>query len=219
MTSSLPIKGIIFDLDGTIANTLPLCIAAFRKSVEPLAGKALSDEEIVATFGPSEEGTIMALVPQHYDQGVADYLLHYETMHNICEGPFEGITELIADLRAKGVKIAMVTGKGKYSTDISLKQFGMTNDFEFIETGSPEGPRKVQGIEIVLNSWPELTKDEVIYVGDAPSDIHASRAAGIAVIAAAWAETAEPELLIPLQPDELFYTVEEFAGWVNKRIV
>ena len=63
-------KGIIFDLDGTIANTLPLCIEAFRKSIEPLANRALSDEEIIATFGPSEEGTIMALAPLHYDAGI-----------------------------------------------------------------------------------------------------------------------------------------------------
>ncbi|GAA4319243.1 HAD hydrolase-like protein [Mucilaginibacter gynuensis] len=212
------IKGVIFDLDGTIANTLPLCIAAFRKSVEPLAGKALSDEEIVATFGPSEEGTIKALVPQHYDKGVADYLLHYEEMHGLCAGPFEGVVELIASLKERGVKVAMVTGKGKYSTDISLKQFDMLNDFEIIETGAPEGPRKVQGIEIVLNAWKELNKENIIYVGDAPSDIHASRTAGIPVVAAAWAETGEPEQLIPLQPDEIFYTIKDFSNWVGGKI-
>jgi len=54
------IKALIFDLDGTLANTLPLCVAAFRKSVEPLLDRAISDEKIIATFGPSEEGTIMA---------------------------------------------------------------------------------------------------------------------------------------------------------------
>lgn len=47
------IKGVIFDLDGTLANTLPLCIQAFRQSVEPLTLQPLSDEEIIATFGPS----------------------------------------------------------------------------------------------------------------------------------------------------------------------
>lgn len=52
------IKAIIFDLDGTIGDTVPLCIAAFKKSVEPLAGRVFSEEDIVSTFGPSEEGTI-----------------------------------------------------------------------------------------------------------------------------------------------------------------
>jgi phosphoglycolate phosphatase/pyrophosphatase PpaX len=48
------IKGVIFDLDGTLANTLPLCIQAFRQSVEPLTLKPLSDAEIIATFGPMD---------------------------------------------------------------------------------------------------------------------------------------------------------------------
>jgi beta-phosphoglucomutase-like phosphatase (HAD superfamily) len=59
----MKIEAVIFDLDGTIANTLPLCIAAFRKSIEPLLQASISDEEIIATFGPSEEGTIRKLIP------------------------------------------------------------------------------------------------------------------------------------------------------------
>ncbi|MEO6455514.1 MAG: HAD hydrolase-like protein [Ginsengibacter sp.] len=75
------IKAVIFDLDGTLANTLPLCIKAFRQSVEPLIMRSISDAEIIATFGPSEEGTIMALAPGNYDKGIADYLHFYESLH------------------------------------------------------------------------------------------------------------------------------------------
>jgi beta-phosphoglucomutase-like phosphatase (HAD superfamily) len=63
--TAMPIKTIIFDLDGTIADTLPLCIAAFKKSIEPLLGKEVSEQQIIATFGPSEEGTIRKLIPKH----------------------------------------------------------------------------------------------------------------------------------------------------------
>ena len=62
------LKAVIFDFDGTVCDTLPLCIAAFRKSIEPLAGRRFSDQEITATFGPSEEGTIRALIPEFYEQ-------------------------------------------------------------------------------------------------------------------------------------------------------
>src|SRR4051794_19077537 len=117
------IKGVIFDLDGTLANTLPLCIQAFRQSVEPLINKPVTDEEIIATFGPSEEGTIMALAPDYYDQGVADYLHYYKNLHNLCPVPFENIKDLLIVLKHKGVRIAMVTGKGKQSTAISLQHF------------------------------------------------------------------------------------------------
>jgi len=56
------IKAMIFDLDGTIGNTLPLCIKAFRETIETFMKRKISDEEIIATFGPSEEGTIYSLI-------------------------------------------------------------------------------------------------------------------------------------------------------------
>jgi len=208
------ISGIIFDLDGTLANTLPLCIRAFRQSVEPLVLRPLSDADIIATFGPSEEGTIMTLAPDQYEKGIADYLHFYEALHDMCPAPFPEIRELLDMLREKGIRIAMVTGKGRHSTDISLKQFGLTGYFEIIGTGHAKGPRKTEGIREVLSQWKSLHKDEIIYVGDAPSDITASREAGIAVIGAGWAPTTEPAALLALQPDELFYTVRDLADWL-----
>jgi HAD superfamily hydrolase (TIGR01549 family) len=208
------IKGVIFDLDGTLANTLPLCIQAFRQSVEPLTLRPLSDADIIATFGPSEEGTIMTLVPDHYEKGIVNYLNFYEALHDMCPDPFPDIRDLLDLLRDKGVRIAMVTGKGRHSTDLSLKQFGLTAYFEMIETGSPTGPRKAEGIRQVLARWSGLDKEEIIYVGDAPSDVTASREAGIAVVGAGWAPTAEPAALLALRPDELFYTVRDLADWL-----
>jgi len=212
------IRGIIFDLDGTLANTLPLCIQAFRQSVEPLALRQLSDAEIIATFGPSEEGTIMTLVPEHYEKGIVNYLNFYKDLHDMCPDPFPDIRQLLGQIKEKGIRLAMVTGKGKHSTDISLKKFGLTSYFEIIETGSPTGPRKADGIRQVLAGWPHLHKEEIIYVGDAPSDVTASREAGIAVVGAGWAPTAEPEALLALQPDQLFYTVKDFADWLLPKI-
>ncbi|MEO5999111.1 MAG: HAD hydrolase-like protein [Chitinophagaceae bacterium] len=212
------IKAVIFDLDGTLANTLPLCIQAFRNSLEPLIHRSVSDEEIIATFGPSEEGTIKALAPNHYDRAVADYLHYYETLHEMCPLVFDGMKELQIHLQSKSIRIAMVTGKGKYSTDISLKYFDITNFFEIIETGSPSGPRKVEAIQIVIDQWPEIQKKEVIYVGDSTGDIEASREVGIPVIAAAWAETTDPVKLQQLQPDELFYSIRDFSDWLVARI-
>lgn len=212
------IKAVIFDLDGTIANTLPLCIQAFRQSIEPLINRSISDAEIIATFGPSEEGTIMALAPDNYDKGVADYLQYYKQLHNMCPAPFEGMKDILQTLKNKGVSITMVTGKGKHSTAISLQHFGLTHFFEAIETGSPKGARKAEGIKVILDGLTHLKKDEIIYVGDAPSDIIASRKVGIPVIAAAWAETAEPEKLEEMKPDELFYTIKDFEVWLRDRI-
>lgn len=212
------IAGIIFDLDGTLGDTLPLCIKAFRQAIEPLAARTLTDAEIIATFGPSEEGTIQQLIPDHYEKALAAYLHGYATLHDMCPNPFPGIPELLDSLQKKDIRLALVTGKGPKSTAISLERFGLDNFFTEVETGSPAGPVKAEKIAAVLQAWKEISKSQVIYVGDAPSDITASRQAGIAVVAAAWAPTAEPERLQALHPDKLFYTVEAFRQWVETAI-
>lgn len=213
----MKIKTIIFDLDGTIADTLPLCIAAFKKSIEPLLGKEVSEAEIIATFGPSEEGTIRQLIPKHEEAGVRAYLEHYEQLHHTCPTPFPGIPELLALLQSKGVQLAMVTGKGIHSTRLSLKQFNLEKYFEVLETGSPQGPNKVNGIWRVLERLNAGT-GETIYVGDAPSDIKACRQVGIPIAAAAWATTTDSKELLTLEPDWLFYSIDEFSEWLSKHI-
>ncbi|MCW4467889.1 HAD family hydrolase [Flavobacterium sp. MFBS3-15] len=212
------LKAVIFDLDGTIANTLPLCITSFRQSIEPLAGRAVSDAEIIATFGPSEEGTIMALAPNHFDKGVSEYLHIYEESHDMCPAPFEGMPELIASLKDKDIRVAMVTGKGRASAVITLDKFGMSHLFEILEAGNPDGNRKAEGIESILEAWSDVDKDEVVYVGDTTSDILTCRQVGIPIVSAAWAETAEPNALVAMHPDYIFYTVPEFADWMKRQV-
>jgi len=210
-------KALIFDLDGTIADTLPLCIAAFKKSVEPILQKTLSDEEIIATFGPSEEGTIRKLIPEQEDAGVQAYLEHYRDLHYTCPTAFPGIKELLENLKSNGVQLAMVTGKGIHSTKISLDQFGLSGYFTIKETGSPDGPNKVNGIRNVLKQL-HLEPAETLYIGDAPSDIKYCKEIGIPIAAAAWASTTNANELIPLMPEQIFYTVEDFKKWIADRI-
>ncbi len=210
------LRGVIFDLDGTLADTLPFGITAFRRAIEPLAGRTLTDAEIVATFGPSEEGTIRALAPEHYERGLADYLRHYEALHDACPDVFPDIRDLLTDLKARGVRLGMVTGKGPKSAWISLKRFGMETVFDPVETGDPTGPRKADGIRRILAQW-DIEPCAAVYVGDSPSDVTAARKAGIAVIGAAWAETADHALLAAEKPDALLATVAELAGWLSAR--
>ena len=212
-----PFRAVLFDLDGTLADTLPLCIRAFRHAIEPAAGRAVSDAEIVATFGPSEEGTIRALVPGQYDAALAAYLHHYERLHGDCPAPFAGIAALLRDLRRRGVRLGMVTGKGARSTVLSLRRFGLEDVFEIVETGSPHGPRKTEALQAILAAW-NMAPGEAVYIGDAPSDVAAARAAGVAVVSAAWAGSADPAALRALAPDLLAATVDELRGWLWPRL-
>lgn len=211
------LRGVIFDLDGTIANTLPLGIAAFRCAIEPLAGRTLTNGEIVATFGPSEEGTIRALAPDHYERGLADYLRHYEALHDVCPDVFPEMRDLLTHLKARGVRLGMVTGKGAKSAWFSLRRFGMETVFDPVETGDPTGPRKVEGIRRILAQW-KMEQSEAAYVGDSPTDVTAAREAGIAVIGAGWSETTDRALLAVEKPDALALTVSDLKSWLEDRV-
>lgn len=210
-------KAVIFDLDGTLANTLSLCIAAFRKSIEPLAGIKLSDRDIMATFGPTEEGTINALVPYEYDQALSDYIKYYRDLHDMCSKPFDGIEEILMWLKSKGIIVGMVTGKGRLSCDITLDYFGITDCFDMIQTGSPLRQIKTEGIISILDKF-GLQPNEAIYVGDAPSDITSSRRAGVPVASVAWAETTNLNELKDLNPDYIFTTIADFRKFLQKTI-
>ncbi len=209
------IKAVIFDLDGTLGDTLPLCVAAFKRSIEPLIDRKVSAAEIIATFGPSEEGTILTFVPNHYEKAVADYLINYEALHDMCPDAFEGILDLLVFLKSKSIRMAMVTGKGPGSTSISLKKFGLTEYFEIIETGKPSGPSKPEGIMNVIEKFAPIKKSEIIYVGDAPSDVLACQKVDIPIIVAAWADTAEIRKLNKLKPNKMFYTISDFKLWLK----
>ena len=210
------IKAAIFDIDGTLGDTLPLCIQAFRQTVEPLVHHPLTDEEIKATLGPNEAGTIKKLAPgSDYDGAVTDFLHHYKALHHMYPQPFDGIVDLLETLKSKGVHLAVATAKGKESGEITLQQFGITSFFSIVKNGSLDGQQKPGDMEQIIESFGDVTKEETIYVGDSPSDITDSRKAGVVAIAVTWATTAEPEELEKEQPDVLFHKVSDFAEWLN----
>jgi len=211
------LRGVIFDLDGTLADTLPLAISAFRRAIEPLAGRTLTDAEIIAQFGPSEEGVIRALAPDHYQAALADYLRHYEALHGMAPSPFPDMRGLLAGLKARGVRLGLVTGKGAKSTRLSLHRLGLEDMFEAVETGDPAGPRKAESIRRVLAGW-ELDPAQAVYVGDAPTDVTAAREAGVSAVGVAWAKTTDRDLLAAAKPDALLTTVGELKDWLSSRV-
>jgi phosphoglycolate phosphatase/pyrophosphatase PpaX len=201
------LKAVLFDFDGTICDTLPLCIEAFRQSIAPLAGRPISDAEIVATFGPSEEGTIRALIPEHYDRGVHDYLSRYRALHTQYAAPFDGIRPLLAGLKRRGLLLALVTGKGCRSCRISLQYLGLEDMFDMVETGSPTGVRKTEGMQAVLARF-ALRPDEAVYVGDTAHDVFSARRAGIPAFSALWSSLLQEADVLAAKPDRVFYSVD-----------
>ncbi|MDO4586120.1 MAG: HAD family hydrolase [Planctomycetia bacterium] len=202
------IKAVLFDFDGTVADTLVLCIEAFKNAVESFTQNRLTDQEIIASFGPSEEGSMQLFLPTNSEQGVDAYIREYKALHYICPDMFPGMKELLQFLKEKNIFLGLVTGKGPRSCEVSLKYYGIETFFDWVETGSPLGPCKPEGIRRFLNHF-HLTPQESVYIGDAPSDITASREVGIPVISVGWASTANPIDLKKMSPDALCMTISD----------
>ncbi|MAD98081.1 MAG: hydrolase [Flavobacteriaceae bacterium] len=212
------LKAVIFDLDGTVANTIPLIIKSVQHALEPLIDKTISDEEVVNTFGPSEVGTVIALAPNSIELGFQRYLEFYQKFHHMCPTPFNGIVELLDFLRSNNIRIAMVTGKSKESAIIDLELFGITHYFEMIETGIPTRPSKPDALQRICDAMPDISSQEMIYVGDAPTDVGASHQVSIPIVGAGWAKTTDLRALEMAKPDYLFRTIPDFLKWLKGSI-
>jgi pyrophosphatase PpaX len=210
------IAGVIFDLDGTLADTLPVCFAAFRETFQRRLGRAYSDAEIYAMFGPSEEGIMQRLFADRWRDALAEYLAAYERAHDACAAVFPGIDAALAMLRERGVRLAIVTAKGPGSAEISARRLGLERHFDIIESGSAEGGIKPERIRRVLTRW-DLPAAQAAYVGDSVYDVQAARTVGTLPLAAGWAATADIARLRDAQPDALFETVEQFSAWIARR--
>ncbi len=211
------LKTVIFDLDGTIGDTLPLCVTAFKRAIEPLGGVTLTPREIISHFGPSEEGVIRELFPDRYEEALELFINSYRELHDMAPKPFDGITDLLAFLKSKGIKNTIVTGKGMRTLQITLKKYGIASYFDILEAGSPEGPCKAAKIRKILDEL-GITAQEALYVGDAPTDITESREVGVEVASAAWASTAEPELLEQMNPGHVFDSVTGLRAYLEQEL-
>ncbi len=208
------LKGIIFDLDGTLLNTLPVCYIGFRKTLFKYLGQEYTDQEIAALFGPSEEGIFKKLLPNSWQNALEYYLNEYELVHQE-SNPFPGIDTALKLLKEKRIRSAIVSGKGPGSMNISLELSGLRDFFEIIIAGSENGASKPSHIKQVLQAW-NFTPEGVIYVGDTAYDIMAAKEVGVHSIGAVWAETADTQKVTAANPDIIFADVASFILWIHR---
>lgn len=209
------IKMIAFDLDGTIGDTIPFSLEAFRQAVSPYSGHTLSDAEIIQTFGLNETGMIKAVTKEHWKPALKDFYLLYENLHKRCPSPYQGIKDIFDLLSSKKIDIALITGKGEKACNITLEKFRITDRFCHIATGLEYKPNKTEDILYLLHKY-HLQKEEFYYVGDAVSDVDSSHAAGVLCLSAAWGNFANTTELMKINPKHIFYTTKEMYEYFLK---
>lgn len=206
---------MIFDLDGTLGNTLPAVIQAFQETFLRFGGRQYAPDEILAMFGPSEEGVIRSRVsPEAYSAALNSFIQRYTELHRESPAPFDGVLAMMQRLQALGLHMAVVTGKGPGTAGPAVSVMGLAPFIEAIIPGSANGAEKPKALFGLLEGW-GLRPEEAAYVGDMAYDMRAAREAGVIPLGAAWAETAtvgEGD-----GAEKLFYCVEDLVAWVEAR--
>jgi pyrophosphatase PpaX len=211
----MQLKGIIFDFDGTLVNTMPVCYTAFRNTFIKFLGREYSDREIDAMFGPSEEGIIKRLMGNQWETCFQVFLEEYDQAHPPYAAPFPGIETALRLIKQRGIRLAVVSGKGPHSMEISLRHSGLREYFDIIKTGNESGGDKPEKIGKVLEQWNCLPA-QIAYVGDSVYDIKASTQVGLLPLGAAWVATSALNSSEHL-PCIKFHHVDELIRWIEER--
>ena len=216
---------ILFDLDGTLIDTYRLYLECYRRALEPHLGYAPTDAEIAARRPSSERRFLTDWLGE--DVGAACHAqvrrLYGELYRAMSEGVYPGVPEMLAALRSGGLRLGIVTGKGRdawdvtrTATDVGPFQVVVTDDD--VHAAKPD-PGGLLAAADALGIAPE----QAVYLGDSTVDMRAGRNAGMRVGAALWAKTAPGEAeefarrIEPLRPDWIFHrpadVTRAFAMW------
>ena len=211
------LRCVIFDLDGTLVRTNELIYASFNHLMERHLGHRMEPAEIVALFGPPEEGAIEKVFgPERTPALMKELLEFYAAQHSTLADVHEGIEEVLRFLKERGTRIALFTGKGRWTTGITLGAFGLDGFFDLIVTGNdverhkpdPEGLVRAQTL---LHSRPS----EVLYVGDTVVDAETARRADTAFLAVLSGVTPR-DAFGDYPVNGIIETLSELPAWILK---
>ena len=184
-------KAVLFDMDGTVLNTLGDLADAMNYSLRHFNMPEREEEEL-KTFlgkGPAHfvrcsvaEGTSPELCRQVQDF----YEEYYDSHCQIRTAPYQGIPELMERLKARGIKLAVISNKQEPAVKI-LAQRHFRGLLELAVGTGPSIPCKPDP-SAVLSAMERMgvQAEESLYVGDMDVDLNTARNAGIDCIGVAW---------------------------------
>lgn len=206
--------GIIFDIDGTLTATNELIFSTFNHITEKYLDTTYTPKDVAALFGPTEGTIIKNLIGENFDEAFTDYHDYYEANHNDLADAYDGIIQLVENLHNSGVTLSIYTGKGRRSSEITLKEIGLIDYFDMIVTGDDIKGHKPspEGIDVFIETF-NIPRERVLMVGDAPSDVKAARATGIKIASVLWDAYAKEEVM-KMGSDYYFHSVEELQSFL-----
>lgn len=203
---------VLFDLDGTLADTVELILRCYRHTMRVHLGRALADERWLATIGTPLRDQLREFARSEEEAGamLETYEAHQRRIHDRYVRPFDGAADTVRRLRSAGVPLAVVTSKRREMADRTLRVCGFAEEMEVTVTASDVVSGKPDP-EPVLRALAGLGLEGaggVLFVGDSPYDIRAGRAAGTRTAGALWGAFGRGELE-DAGPDHLLESVSE----------
>lgn len=208
-------RGILFDLDGTLLDTLDELYDAVNVSLEKFGYPRRSREEVRSFVGNGVGVLIRKAVPEGTSE--ADYetclafMKEYYAAHSGGATPYPGIEELLARLKERKVPMAVVTNKPDLPAR-NLVESRFPGVFDVVIGEVPGRPRKpAPEMPLLALEQLEISKENAVYIGDSEVDIQTARNAGLKVVSVTWGFRDE-EQLKELEPDWLIHRPEELAN-------
>jgi pyrophosphatase PpaX len=204
---------VLFDLDGTVVDSGAIILASMRHATREVLGRDFPDEQLMsAVGGPGLEAQMQAFAPNRVADLVRVYRAHNEPLHDelaCCTG----MDDLLVRLRDEGRQLGIVTAKRRATVELAFARLPIGHLFDVVVCGD-ETERHKPDPEPLLLACRRLgvAPGDAAYVGDAPFDVQAARAAGMAAIAVTWGGIHARERLRAEEPDALVDTVEELLA-------
>jgi len=212
-------RAILFDLDGTLADTAPDLAAAVNllRSVRGLA--ATPYELLRPTASAGARGMIGAsfgLTPQDagYEELRMGFFDNYQAAMAVHSSLFPGVPELLDGIQAAGLAWGIVTNKPERFTNPLVPMIGLQEAACVVSGDTTPHPKPHPAPLLEAANRLGLAPEQCWYVGDDLRDIEAGRAAGMRTVACAWGYCGATEPL-SWQADHLLSTPDELLTLVR----
>lgn len=179
---------VLFDLDGTLANTIPMILASYRWTIEHFGLEPADDATIQSWIGRTLIDMFTELAgPERAPDLVTAYRgWQYEHFEELIR-PYPGVLEVVHDLAGAGVGMAVVTSRYRESAEWALRVLGFDEHLH-VSVGLEDSTRHKPHPEPLLTACKTLGFDPAaaVYVGDATVDLLAAVDAGMDGLAVTW---------------------------------
>lgn len=180
MTRAAGTQAVVFDLDGTLVDSMPLVLQAFAHALRPARGE-MTAEMIMAHLGGPPDRTFQSLIDNEAQMAEAMRRLHeYSMTHWRLIQPFAGMHGMLDALRLERRAIAVWTGRERQSTEWILQEHGIGAKLDAYVCGDDLATHKPHpgGLEETLHKL-SMTREQSLFVGDADVDILAGAECGV----------------------------------------